>query len=296
MRIFIILIFLFSGIKSYEQIKKDSVPVVKIKDTLPAVFNYAKHFKAILEKTKDRTSDFYYYKLLPKFLNIDSSISKPEMLALMIGFTEDPHFKPWEDMQTEKDIFDLNDSADYQGSLDASKIYLQTHPLSLRVLKERSYSYHQLKITDSADYFMDMAGKIIDAMIYSGKGKTPETPIFSMGLADGEYFIPSVGMTVANKSTEWNNYHHFVEVIDAMNDMGVHVNYYFVIQHAKEKIDDDTVNDSPVKKAKKPTKKKDAKDLKDTKKSKSSGKDKTDNMPPAVTDSISPAAIDTTGH
>lgn len=277
MRIVITWMLLFCGIKTFEQTRKDSVA--------PVAFNYARDFKAILEKTKDRNSELYYHKLLVKFLDFDSTISKAETLALMIGFTEDPHFKPWEDLQTEKDIFDLNDSADYQGSLDASKIYLETHPFSLRVLKERSYSYHQLKIKDSADYFMDLVDKVMGAMIYSGKGKTPETPIFSLGLADGEYFIPNVGMTVANKTTEWNKYNQFVEVIDAMNEMGVHANYYFVIQHAKDKIDDDTVNDAKDKKPKKTTKKKELKkeSKKDAKKPKSGA---TDPIPPAVSDSI----------
>lgn len=281
MRIFISLILLFTGLISYAQAPKDSVA--------PVAFDYARDFKVILEKTKDRTNDLYYHKLLPKFLNEDSTITKAETLALMIGFTEDPHYKPWEDMQTEKDIFDLNDSADYQGSLDASKIYLQTHPLSLRVLKERSYSYHQLKMTDSADYFMDLVGKVMDAMIYSGKGRKPENPIFSLGLSDGEYFIPNVGMTVAGKTTEWNKYNHFLEIIDAMDDMGVHKNFYFVIQHAKDKIDDDTVNGAQPKKAKKPTKKKES-SKKDSKK----GKDKNEKDAPVD----APAATDTVpaGH
>ena len=228
----------------------------------PVPFDYQRDFKMILEKTKDKTSDLAYHKLLTRFLNKDSAISRAETLALMIGFTEDPHFKPFKDMETEKEIFDLNESASYEESLDESKIYLQTHPLSLRVLKERSYSYHQLKKADSAKYFMDLVDKIMGAMIYSGKGKTPETPIFSLGLADGEYFIPNVGMSMGKKSTMWNKHKHFVEVIDGMNDMGEHINYYFVIQHAKEKIDDDEVNDAPVKKTKKGKKGKDTKAVK----------------------------------
>ncbi|MEO6671721.1 MAG: DUF4919 domain-containing protein [Ferruginibacter sp.] len=296
MRIVLLLIFLFFGIKSFEQIKTDSFPTIN-RDTLPAVFNYARDFKMIVEKTKDKTSAWYYHKLLPKYLNEDSTISKQQTLALMIGFTEDPHFKPWEDLQTEKEIFELNDSTDYQGSLDASKIYLQTHPFSLRILNERSYSYNQLRMKDSADYFMNFVDKVMNAMIYSGKGKTPETPVFSLGLADGEYFIPNVGMTVAGKTTDWNKNHHFVEVIDAMNEMGVHANYYFVIQHAKDKIDDDTVNDTPVKKSKKSSKKKDSKD---NKKSKASGKDNKENIkdsiPPAAIDSMPPAPIDSIPH
>lgn len=228
-------------------------------DTSRPSFDYARDFKNILEQTKDRTSPLYYHKLLTKFLSEDSTITRAETLALLIGYTEDPHFKPWEDMQVEKEIYDMNDTADYEGSLEASKIYLQTHPLSLRVLKERSFSYHQLKNKDSAQYFMDLVDKVMGAMIYSGKGRKPENPIFSLGLADGEYFIPNVGMTVAGKTTEWNRHNHFMEVIDAMNEMGEHNKYYFVIQHAKEKIDDDTVNAGKVKKSKKSKKSKAAK-------------------------------------
>lgn len=242
MKYLLLVIVSFSSLLSQSQTKVD---------TARSTFDYARDFKNILEQTKDRSSPLYYHKLLPKFLNEDSTITRAETLALLIGYTEDPHFKPWDDMQVEKEIFDMNDTADYEGSLEASKTYLQTHPLSLRVLKERSFSYHQLKNKDSAQYFMDLVDKVMGAMIYSGKGRKPENPIFSLGLADGEYFIPNVGMTVAGKTTEWNKHNHFMEVIDAMNEMGEHNKYYFVIQHAKEKIDDDTVNEGKVKKSKK---------------------------------------------
>ncbi len=283
MRALITFLFIFSGLISFAQKKTDSA-AIKAAAAIP--FDYARDFQTILAKTKDATSDVYYHKLLPKFLSLDSTITKAETLALMIGFTQDPRYKPWEDMETEKEIFDLNDSANYQEALDRSKIYLESHPFSLRVLKERSYTYNQLRNRDSAQYFMDMVERVMDAMIYSSKGKTPETPIFSLGLADGEYFIPNVGMTVAHKNTEWNKYNHFVEVIDAMNDMGEHKNYYFVIQHAKEKIDDDMVNDAKEKKPKKSkkpnkeSKKKDEKNKKKDEKEKDNITTPTDSIPP----------------
>ncbi len=256
MRTIFTLIFLTASLYSYEQ------TIAPASSPTPTNFDYNRDFKMILEKTKDRNSELYYHKLLEKFLNEDSVISRAETLALMIGYTEDAHFKPWLDFQKEKEIFDMNDSADYEGALIESKTYLASHPLSLRILKERSYSYNQLKNRDSAKYFMDLVDKVMGAMIYSGKGKTAETPIFSLGLADGEYFIPNVGMTITAKNTGWNKFNHFVEIIDAMDDMGKHTNYYFVIQHAKEKVDDDEINDTQIKKPKK------------SKKSKSSKKDK----------------------
>jgi hypothetical protein len=149
---------------------------------------------------------------------------------------------------------------------------LQTHPLSLLVLREISYAYQQVSkreyqanlirdsavlYQDSGTYFMNLNDKIMEAMIYSGKGRTPETPIFSLGIADGEYFIPNVGFRIETdgqkekKDTEWNKDGNFVEVITALVDNVNVRKYYFIIQHAKQKIDDDAANELAAKKAEK---------------------------------------------
>ncbi len=259
-------------------------------------FDYQRDFKAVLEKTKDKTSDLYYQKLLIRFLNNDSALSRAETLALMIGYTEEKHYKPYKDMSTEQQIFEMNEDGDYEGSLDESKTYLQTHPLSLRVLKERSYSYHQLYKKDSAGYYMDLVDKVMGAMIYSGKGKTPETAIFSLGLIDGEHFINNVGMTPAHKTTTSPKSKVLMYIVDALSDEGIHANFYFVLQHARDKMDEDEIGEDAVVKPKKPRKekgdKKDKKDSKDNKDNKGK-KDKKGWQEPEpvqtpVTDSIPP--------
>jgi hypothetical protein len=103
---------------------------------------------------------------------------------------------------------------------------------------------------------MDLVEKIMNAMIYSGTGKKPNSPIFSLGLADGEYFIPNVGLKILDKDTDWNDNNHFLEVIKASKSGDDEIIYYFVIEHAKQKIDDDKVNESGAKKKKKDDKKK----------------------------------------
>lgn len=236
----------------------------------PVAFDYHRDFKTILEKTQDRSSELYYQKLLIRFLDNDSSLSRYETLALMIGFTENPHFKPLKDMEKEKEIYELTKGGEFRDAIDQSRVYLQTHPLSLLVLREISYAYNRLRMADSAKYFMDLNDKLMEAMIYSGKGKKPEAPIFSLGLADGEYFIPNIGYTIERKDTEWNKYNDFLEVIEAFTDLDAKVTFYFAIQHAKLKIDDDAADELANKK-KKPAKKK-GKDNKQPK--------------PATTDSI----------
>ncbi len=219
-------------------------------------FIYQRDFMPLLEKTMDRTSELYYQKLLIRFLDNDSTLTRAETLALMIGFTENPHYKPLDDMEKEVEIFEHTKNGEYQEALDKSKIYLQTHPLSLLVNRERSFAYNQIGNKDSAKYFMDLNDKIMEAMIYSGKGKKPDAPIFSLGLADGEYFIPNVGYSIEKKDTEWNKQGNFMEVITAVNEEAVKMNFYFVIQHAKQKIDDDRADEMANKKAKKSPKKK----------------------------------------
>jgi len=238
-----LLFFLFiNGIKSQNSA-----------DSTIQTFNYKKDFKSILMNSQDQESNLYYEKLLKRFLDNDSTLTNYETLALMIGFTENPKYKPMEDMEKEVEIFDHNNANEFSEAIEKSKSYLHGHPLSLLVLREISYAYGRISkvyekdmVFDSAIYFnglssyyMSLNDRIMEAMIFSGKGRTPENPIFSLGLADGEYFIPNVGFEIEKKNTLWNKNGDFLEHIVAI-DKVVNKDFYFVIQHAKLKIDDDS--------------------------------------------------------
>ena len=214
------LIFLMLSLPSFEQ----------------TTFDYQKDFKTILSKTKDSASVLAYNKILSRFQANDTSLSKFETLALLIGFTNQPDYKPYEDLDNENGIFLLNDNGNYEDALNDANIYLSTHPLSLRVLKEKSYSLHQLKKGDSALYYMDLVHRIMLAMKFSGNGKTPDSPIFALGLTDGERFIENLGKTTGNKGTGKNNSGNYLELVDAISDEGDHQNMYFIIQHASNNL------------------------------------------------------------
>lgn len=261
-------------------------------------FDYQKDYRAILEQTQDKSSPYYYKTQLIRYLNNDTALSRRDILALMIGYTIDPKYKPFKDMQTEQEIFDLNDKGAYQDAIEQAKNYLQKHPFSLRILKECSYSYHQLYKKDSADYFMNQVDKILGAMIYSGKGKSIDKAIFSLGLSDGEWFIADVGMSVNNKSTTWDKHKNFIFIVNAMDGEGTYENWYFNIQHAKIRIEDEGVDEeTPMEKKKKGKKSVDNK-AKDkgwggNKDKKAKGKNDSDAATPAEDSSV-PSA-DSTG-
>lgn len=206
-------------------------------------FDYGRDFRMILERTKDKNDSLSYNKLIRRFLEKDSSLTRAETLALMIGFTENPNYKPLESMETEKEIIELNDNGYYEDAVAESRTYLAKHPLSLSTLKECSFAYHQLGKRDSAKYYMALTDMIMEAMIYSGdgKGNKPEIPFFSLGLNDGDYFIPNVGLSVTRKTTENDRSKRMLYVTTAMTDEGTYKTYYFMIQHAKLKMDGDAM-------------------------------------------------------
>lgn len=204
-------------------------------------FIYKRDFKVILEKTKDKNDSLYYGNLITRFLENDPSLTKAETLALLIGFTENKYYKPDKDMETEKEIIELNDNGYYEDALEETKTYLTTHPLSLSALKERSFAYNQLRNRDSAEFFMDLNDKVMQAMIYSGKGKKQENAIFSLGLIDGDYFLTNAGMTPSMQTTYIDKNRNLLYVADALNDDNSHITFYFNIQHAKEKMVNDEI-------------------------------------------------------
>ncbi len=238
--------------------------------TASPAFDYHRDFKAILEQTQSDTSKLFYDSLLVRFIQNDTSLTKAETLALMIGFTENQHYQPLENMEIEEEIFDHNKSSEFHEAVEKGRPYLDTHPLSLLVLREVSFAYTRLGLyygkngqfdsavicQDSAKYFMDLNDKIMEAMIYSGKGRSPETAIFSLGLADGEYFIPNIGYTLEKKTADWIQKKDFMEIIQAADESGESKIFFFAIQHAKAKIDDDKADAMANKKKKKPVKKK----------------------------------------
>lgn len=232
----------------------ETQPVVA--DTFPVKFDYSRDFRRIKTMSEDKSSPYYFQSLISRFLENDSSLSRPEVLALMIGFTDNNHYKPLENIEIEKEIIALNDEGFFEEAIEESKKYLKKNPLSLSTNKEISYAYHRQGINDSAKYFMFRNDMIMEAMIFSGgaKGRTPETAFFSLGLNDGDYFIPNVGFSATHKSLTKDKNRYTIYQVVAMNIESAKTNYYFNIHHAKMKADSDGVSSkkaSKVDKAKK---------------------------------------------
>ncbi len=205
-----------------------------------STFNYQTDFKKILERTKDKKDNLSYDKLLKRFTVNDTTLTKNEVLALLIGFTNKAEYKPYNDITTEREIYELNGDKKYQEGLDLANKFLKTHPLSVKALFEKSYSFYKLNQNDSAQFYMYKGREIFKAMFYSGNGKTIDSPIFALGPADGQDYIrkfiaAKIGIMGSGKDSEGN----FLDILEVMpKDGSPSYSLYFIIEHATQKMFD----------------------------------------------------------
>ena len=225
-------------------------------------FRYNDDFKKILARTKDKNDNLYFDSLLKRFAADDTTLTDFEVLSLLIGFTDKKEYKPYKDLFTERAIYTINDGGKYKEALDSANKFLKTHPLSVKVLFEKAYSFHKLGREDSASFYSYKGQRIFQAMYFSGNGKTTDTPTFALGPADGQDYIikfveASIGMMGSGQDKNGN----FLDILEAKLDDEHTITLYFIIQHATDKM----FSEDELKKMEDMSKERDKKDKKNKK-------------------------------
>lgn len=199
-------------------------------------FNYAKDFNTILAKTKDKNDELNYDKLLTRFKKNDSTLTDAQVLALLIGYTAKPQYKPYADLKEEQAVYNLNAEGNYFEGLQAANAFLKTHPFSIKVIFECSFSYYKMGKLDSAKYVSSLGYRIFKAMKYSGDGKSKASPIFALGPTDGEdYIYKWVSSGIGLKDSGADEAGNALQILEVVTRVTQPYNLYFVIQHAKKK-------------------------------------------------------------
>jgi Domain of unknown function (DUF4919) len=225
-------------------------------------FDYHKDYDKIFDQSNDTSSSLHYNKLLIRFQDNDTSLTDFEVLALLIGFTDNQYFKPYSYLKTEREIYSLNGNRKYEEALSMCDSFLVYVPLSQQALIEKSYSFYKLEQTDSSNYYMWQFMRIMDAMAQSGNGLTPESAFFSLGPADGQNFIIKyLSSDIGTMGSGRDKYGNFVDILemtweDEENGEQQRKNLFFQIEHASKTMFGELNLDEPDKKSKKKKKKK----------------------------------------
>lgn len=203
-------------------------------------FNYKKDYSTILARTKDKNDKLWYDGQLKRFLHNDATMTESDVLALMIGFTGTPNYKPNQNVFREKIIAQLNSEQNYADAIKVANRYLKTNPVSLKAIYGKSYALLKLQQNDSAYHYAKQWQKILRAMFYSGKGTSINDPTFSMGPEDGEEFIRlnirgDIKSAVTEKDKDGNTFQVYDAVLDKKK-----LTLFFAIQHAAKLMEEDT--------------------------------------------------------
>jgi hypothetical protein len=207
--------------------------------TAQEVFNYEKDFKTVLARTKDPHDSLYYQKLLPRYYANDTSLTNFEVLSLLIGYTDNPAYKPHTDLIKEKEIHSLNLRGEYANALVEANEFLLLHPFSVKAIFAKAYAFNNLEKEDSAGFYAFRGFSIFHAMELTGDGRSSETPFFSLGAEDGQDYIRrAVGVSVGKKGMGQDRNGNALNVIEARAENGNAILLYFLIQHTMDKQSD----------------------------------------------------------
>jgi hypothetical protein len=197
-------------------------------------FNYNNDFKSILNKTKDKSSEYYYPTLLDRFNKNDETLTELEMIALQIGFTADKNYKPYSTIDQEREILKLTGDKDYNKALKACDQLLKKNPVNLTALMEQGFAASELGKPEGKE-LVDKAKKVIASILWSGDGSY-DRPYFVLGPMDGQIIIRYIfGNSIGTMGSGSDAHGNFLDILE-METEGKKENVYFVIQHAVDKM------------------------------------------------------------
>jgi hypothetical protein len=193
-------------------------------------FNYTRDYNHILTQSKNPHSKLFYDTLLRRFKTDDSTLTSPEVLALMIGFTGRPKYKsPWLE-NADVGLTLLMYNRKYNEAYDSGISLLKIYPLYYAGIMDMVDALDTLCKSDVKQYYQRMGAKIIRAMEYSGDGKSPKTPLFEIDGTDEWGYFDEHGCKPLRDDSLFRYNRVFLQLGRATKN-GEKVQKYFAVNH-----------------------------------------------------------------
>lgn len=152
-------------------------------------FDYSKDYDSILKMTKDNTNKLYYNDLLERFQKADSTLTNFELVALQIGYTDNPKYYPYQDIEIEREIWSLNENEEFELAEKKLDTLLSNNPFNILGHREMSYVQNKLGNKEIADLHYAKFNLIVGSVLSTGDGTSYETSWFTLSPADGQWII-----------------------------------------------------------------------------------------------------------
>ncbi len=194
-------------------------------------FDYHRDFQYYLSESSKPESKYNYETLLNRFQKEDKSIKKNEIIALLIGFTNNQNYHPYKNADIERGIMGLVGDKDYKKALKQSEDLLKTNPLNFTALMEEGFSL--MKIKNDSSYFPSVKSRmVVDAVLWSGTGSYLN-PYFVLSPIDGQTIIRYIfGGSIGTMGSGDDSNGYFLDMLDMEKEGKETITLYFNIDHA----------------------------------------------------------------
>ena len=174
---------------------------------------------ALIEKNiKDKNSPYFYSKLVERYNAADVSLTVDERRHLYYGFAvldkpvDEVAIKETENKLKEAlhkqspTLADLNDVVTYTGQL------LEVYPFSITMMQYRVYCLKALNRYEEAAKVREQSDIIIDAMLSSGDGTTPENCIHVIDVKNEYELVGILGFEPQGEEYMISNKYNYVVI------------------------------------------------------------------------------------
>lgn len=202
-----------------------------------ANFNYKKDFDKFLKESKNKKSEFYYEDLLSRYNKVDTTLSNPQVLALLIAFTDNKFYKPYKDLEVGRKLYKMNDEGKYKEVIEEGTRFLRDHPFDIKSLFEVFYAYHKTDDQKNAEQYLIRSKLIFKAIYYSGNATSIDTPAFALNPSDGQDFIlKAVGGKIGTMGSGRDKDGYFIDMLEMKMEGEQSQTLYFIIPHDTKKM------------------------------------------------------------
>jgi len=201
-------------------------------------FEYKRDFEKILQESKKKNSELSSSKLLERYIKADTTLTDKQVLALLINFTDNAHYKPYKDLEFSRNLYKLNEEEKFNQAITEGEKFLSNHPFDLKTLDEVAYAYYKKDNLPLSDSYQTKADLIFKAMIYSGDGTSIDTPMFALNPSDGQDFIKKVfEAKIGSMGSGRDKNGYFIDMLEIQEGEKKQM-MYFIIPHATKKMFD----------------------------------------------------------
>lgn len=203
MKYSLLLLFLFLTIGSYSQTEEFSKP----------------DYKLIEKNVGDKKSPYYFDALLKKYNKADSTMTLEEKRHLYYGYSFQKQYSPYATSDAFDNLTEIlqnqnTDKKTLEKLLKISAKVLKDYPFSIRIKEYRMFAFKELGKIKEAKAEERQASIIIDAILSTGDGTTPEKSFYVITTTNEYEILDILGFRFGGEQELVENKYDYLSVVE----------------------------------------------------------------------------------